>query len=81
MCVCARVSVRTFHLPGFPLLLFGNLFDVLVIDVVLASETVNPPVQQVYSWGGARTQTHTHTSVLILQYRNKEWVAENSEHG
>lgn len=39
----------TLQLPGFPLLFFGNLLDVFVVDVVLAHETVNPAIQQVYS--------------------------------
>lgn len=30
--------------------LFGNLFHVFVINVVLAHKTVNSPVQQVNSW-------------------------------
>ena len=50
---------RTLHLPSLALLLFGNDFYVLVIDVVLTQEAVYTSVHQVNSCrkkGGKRTK-------------------------
>lgn len=41
---------RTLHFPRLSLLVFGDLFHVLVVNVVLAHKTVDPSVQQIDSW-------------------------------
>lgn len=41
---------HTLHFPRLSLLVFGDLFHVFVVNVVLAHKTVDPSVQQVDSW-------------------------------
>lgn len=62
MDVVSQAEWRTLHLPGFPLLLFGNLLHLLVINVVLAHKAVNSPVQQVDGWthSDRRRERKTH---------------------
>lgn len=36
--------------PSFPLLLLGNGFHVLVIDVVLAQKAIDASIHQFYGW-------------------------------
>lgn len=41
---------HTLHFPCLSLLVFGDLFHVFVINVVLAHKTVDPSIQQIDSW-------------------------------
>lgn len=45
-----RFGRYTLHFPRLSLLVFGDLFHVFVVNVVLAHKTVDPSVQQVDSW-------------------------------
>lgn len=61
--VCATVNMvpcvwcwNTLHFPGFSLFLFGNLFHVFIINVVLTHKAINSSIQQVNSWEDTNTK-------------------------
>lgn len=51
---------HTLHFPRLSLLVFGDLFHVFVVNVILAHKTVDPSVQQIDSWESKKRRDRFH---------------------